>query len=80
MVDMESEECRNTQFPSMDGKVEDEEIDLGDFDIHKLQLKAIEERVQNRPPGICGPRWELQYRPPRMSTRSLTLCNNATSL
>ena len=65
---MESEGFQSTQSDPMEGIVEDEEIDLGDFDIHKLQLQAIEERIQNPPPGIYGPRdlrWELHYRPPR---------------
>ena len=44
------------------------DVDISQYDIHKLQLLDIEERVQNPPPGIVGPRdlrWDVVYRPPR---------------
>ncbi|KAG0618725.1 hypothetical protein M758_4G088100 [Ceratodon purpureus] len=44
------------------------DVDLSGFDIHRLQLQAIEDRVQDPPLGIFGPRdlrWDLEYCPPR---------------
>lgn len=46
----------------------DVDVDLSQFDIHKLQLQGIEACVQHPPPGVFGPRdlrWDLEYRPPR---------------
>ena len=46
----------------------DMDVDLSAFDMHALQLKAIEDYVQNPPEGVFGLRdlkWELEYCPPR---------------
>lgn len=43
-------------------------VDISQYDIHRLQLLGIEEGVQSPPPGILGPRdlrWDVVYRPPR---------------
>ena len=45
-----------------------DDVDISQYDIHKLQLLDIEERLQFPPPGIVGPRdlrWDVVYRPPR---------------
>lgn len=69
VVNMGIEDWKNTQSPTVDLGLEDGvDIDVGVYDIHKLQVQAIEERVQNPPPGTFGPsnlRWKLEYRPPR---------------
>lgn len=65
---MDNGERSDAHFPTMDGNGAGVEMDLGQFDIHRLQLQSIQERVQNPPAGIFGPRdlrWELGYRPPR---------------
>jgi hypothetical protein len=54
---------KNHDLPAVDM-----DVDLSAFDLHSLQLKAIEDSVQNPPEGMFGPRdlkWELEYRPPR---------------
>lgn len=46
----------------------DADVDLSQFDIHKLQLQGIKSCVQNPPPCVFGPRdlrWDLEYRTPR---------------
>ena len=68
VVNMETKDWKNTQFPTVDSKDDSFDIDVGAYDIHKLQVQAIEERVQNPPPGTFGLselRWELEYRPPK---------------
>ena len=65
---MENGDGTNVEFPAMDIDVDCEEVDLSGFDIHRLQLQAIEDCVQNPPAGVFGPRdlrWELEYRHPR---------------
>ena len=45
-----------------------DDVDISQYDIHNLHLLDIEERVQNPPAGIVGPRdlrWDVVYRPPR---------------
>lgn len=45
----------------------DMDVDMSAFDLHALQLKAIEDSVQNPPECVFGPldlKWELEYRPP----------------
>ena len=48
--------------------IEDVDVDLSAFDLHAIQLRAIEDSVQNPPAGVFGPRdlkWEVEYRAPR---------------